>query len=146
MNEKTSILSLMKQDHYEIESLIDDLRESLDGSYDEMRKHFEMLEWKLEKHLFTEEKAIFTLYEPEDVTQGFQMLPTIMKHHNQILNDLKKMRKEVQNGKEPADLKSFKDFLMRHRNYEEVDVYPKLEETLKPEQKETIINRISELR
>jgi hemerythrin superfamily protein len=146
MTERLQILSLMKEDHHEIESLIDSLQEALDGSYDEMRKKFEQFEWRVEKHLFVEEKAIFTFYEPDDVVQGFQMLPTITKHHNFILNELKKMRKEVNNGKEPEDLTELKKFLIKHRNYEEVDVYPKLEEALKPDQKEKIINRINEIR
>lgn len=145
MNKKASILSLMKQDHHEIESLIDILQDSLDGSYDEMKDQFERFEWRLEKHLFVEEKAIFTFYEPEDIIQGFQMLPTITKHHNFILNELKKMRKDVQNGKEPTGLAELKKFLMKHRNYEEADVYPRLEEALKPAQKEKVIARITEL-
>jgi len=140
-----NILSLMKKDHHEIESLIDSLADSLDGSYDVMRNHFERFEWKLEKHLFVEEKAIFTFYEPEDVTQGFQMLPTIMKQHNFILNELSKMRKQVNNGKTPAGLDELKVFLEKHRNYEEKDLYPKLEDTLTADQKEKVVERIKEL-
>lgn len=145
MNEKISILSLMKNDHHEIESLIDSLSESLDGSYDKMQKHFERFEWKLEKHLFVEEKAIFTFYEPDDVTMGYQMLPIVTKQHNHLFNELSKMRKEVRNGKEPSGLTELKTFLMKHRNFEERDLYPKLEEALKPAQKQKIVDRIKEL-
>ena len=49
MSDSMSILSLMKQDHHEIEALIDSLTDSLNGSYDVMRHHFERFEWKLEK-------------------------------------------------------------------------------------------------
>jgi len=145
MTDKLSILTLMKQDHHSIESLIDTLEEKLDGSYDAMRKHFEKFEWKLEKHLFVEEKAIFTFYEPEDTVQGFQMLPTLMTQHNYILNELNKMRKDVANGKTPVGLEELKMFLMKHRNYEERDVYPKLEETLTKDQKKQVIDRIKEI-
>lgn len=145
MTEKVNILSLMKQDHHTIESLIDTLEESIEGSYDEMRKHFEKFEWKLEKHLFVEEKAIFTFYEPEDTVQGFQMLPTLMTQHNYILNELSKMRKDVTNGKTPLGLEELKKFLMKHRNYEERDVYPKLEETLTIDQKKQVIDRVKEI-
>ena len=145
MTDKVSILTLMKQDHHSIESLIDTLEEHLDGSYDLMRKHFEKFEWKLEKHLFVEEKAIFTFYEPEDTVQGFQMLPTLMTQHNYILNELNKMRKDVANGKTPVGLEELKMFLMKHRNYEERDVYPKLEETLTKDQKKQVIDRINEI-
>jgi len=145
MTDKVSILTLMKQDHHSIESLIDTLEEHLDGSYDLMRNHFEKFEWKLEKHLFVEEKAIFTFYEPEDTVQGFQMLPTLMTQHNYIINELNKMRKDVANGKTPVGLEELKMFLMKHRNYEERDVYPKLEETLTKDQKEQVIDRINEI-
>jgi len=145
MDEKVSILSLMKQDHHAIESLIDTLEESLDGSYDKMKKEFEQFEWKLEKHLFIEEKAIFTFYEPEETVQGFQMLPTLVTQHNYILNELNKMRKDVSNRKSPLGLEELKLFLMKHRNYEERDVYPNLEETLSPSQKKQVIDRIKEI-
>jgi hemerythrin superfamily protein len=145
MSNPISILSLMKQDHHEIESLIDSLTDSLEGSYDLMRPHFERFEWKLEKHLFIEEKAIFTFYEPEDVTQGFHMLPTIMKQHNFILNELSKMRKSVNNGKSPAGLDELKLFLEKHRDYEEKDLYPKLEDALTSDQKKKVVERIKEM-
>lgn len=146
MNGKESILSLMKQDHHEIEGLIDATLDHIDESSEKMRQHFEHFEWKLEKHLFVEEKAIFTFYEPEDVHQGFQMLPTLIQQHNYILNELKTMRKMVNQGNPPSNLEELKKFLMKHRNYEERDVYPKLEEALTVEQKKKIIERIKEMK
>jgi len=145
MSQTPSILSLMKQDHQYIESLIDALDDQFDGSPGEIKQLFEKFEWKLEKHLFVEEKAIFTYYEPEDVSQGYQMLPTLIKQHNYILNELKNIRKIINNGKTPEHLDEFKSFLMKHRNYEERDVYPKLEEELTDEQKKVIIDRINEI-
>lgn len=145
MDNEVNILSLMKQDHLDIESLIDTLNESLEDSYDLMKKHFERFEWKLEKHLFVEEKAIFIFYEPDDIQQGFQMLPTLMKQHNYIINELNRMRKEVVKGKSPLGLDELKLFIMKHRNYEERDVYPKLQETLTSEQKKQVVDRIKEI-
>ena len=142
---KQSILALMKADHHTIESLIDNLEKVLEDSYDTMRNEFERFQWKLEKHLFVEEKAIFTFYEPEDTVQGFQMLPTLMTQHNYILNELNKMRKDVLNRKTPLGLEELKLFLEKHRNYEERDVYPKLEEALSNDQKKQVIERIKEI-
>ena len=145
MDEKHSILSLMVNDHNEIESLIKNFDESIDKDYDDMKNAFEKFEWKLEKHLFIEEKAIFTFYEPSDVIQGFQMLPTIMKQHNYILNELQQMRKAINNGKKPMGVDELKIFLMKHRNYEEKDLYPQLEEVLNSEQKQKVVDRIQEM-
>jgi len=146
MNQTQSILTLMKQDHHHIESLLDALDEHLDASMQEIKQYFEQFEWNLEKHLFIEEKAIFTFYEPEDMSQGYKMVPTVISQHNYILNKLKNMRKIINSGIQPTDLDEFKSFLIKHRNYEERDVYPKLEEELTDEQKKVIINRINEIR
>ena len=145
MNEKTSILSLMVKDHKEIETLIKKLDESIDKDYEKMRKAFEQFEWKLEKHLFTEEKAIYTFYEPTDISNGYVMLPILMKHHNFILNTLSIMRRQVNNGKAPQDHLQLKSFLEKHKNYEEREVYPRLDDTLNDEQKKKIITRIREI-
>ena len=144
MDKELNILSLMVNDHNEIESLIGEFDESIDKDYDEMKKAFEKFEWKLEKHLFVEEKAIFTFYEPIDVSEGYKMLPVIMKQHNFILNSLHQMRKNVNNGLVPKDHLKLKDFLHKHKNYEEKEVYPKLDEVLSKEQKQQIIDRINE--
>lgn len=145
MESKASILPLIVEDHKKIEAFIDTLDESINGEYDEMRDAFSSMKWHLEKHLFMEEKAIFTMYEPEDVNQGYKMLPTVTSHHNEILNRLDIMRHEVQNGKAPTDLHKFKTFLVRHRTFEEKELYPKLEDVLSEAQKKVIIERINEI-
>lgn len=145
MVENKSILSLMIEEHKKIESLVDTLDERIDGEYDEMKEAFSLMEWQLEKHLFLEEKAIFTMYEPEDINQGYNMLPTVTTHHNEILNKLGLMRRSIQNGQAPQDLYKFKKFLIAHRTFEEKDLYPKLEDVLTDAQKEIIIERINEI-
>jgi hemerythrin superfamily protein len=144
MNEQTSILSLMVKDHEEIETLIKKLDESIDKEYEMMRKTFEQFEWKLEKHLFIEEKAIFTFYEPTDISNGYVMLPILMKQHNFILNTLAIMRRQVNNGKAPQDHLQLRSFLQKHKNYEEKEVYPRLDDALNNAQKKQIIDRIQE--
>jgi iron-sulfur cluster repair protein YtfE (RIC family) len=145
MMDNKKILSLMVQEHKTVEDLIDMFEQSIDSEYEEMRQAFTKMEWKLEKHLFMEEKAIFTMYEPEDVKQGYDMLPTVTTHHNEILNRLSMMRRAIQNGQTPTDVHAFKTFLVRHRDFEERDLYPRLEEVLTQDQKDQIIERIHEL-
>lgn len=145
MDEKLSILSLMVNDHNEIESLIKEFDASINKEFDDVKIAFEKFEWKLEKHLFVEEKAIFIFYEPIDVSEGYKMLPILMKQHNFILNTLKLMRKQVNKGQVPEGHLKLKDFLHKHKNYEEREVYPKLDEVLTNEQKQQIANRIHEL-
>jgi hemerythrin superfamily protein len=141
-NEKTSILKIMVEDHHRIEDLIEDVEKSLDDDFNVTEKTFDTFEWQLQKHIFAEEKAIFTFYEPEDVISGYKMLPVLTKQHNDILNRLEKMKRDVQNGKIPEKVSEFKKVLMKHRSFEEVEVYPKLQETLTEKQKDQIIKKI----
>jgi hemerythrin superfamily protein len=141
-DENESILQIMVKDHHRIETLIDKLEESLDNDFVDIEKAFDTFEWQLQKHIFAEEKAIFTFYEPVDVSSGYKMLPVLTKQHNDILNRLDIIRKSVQNGQTPEKVSEFKKVLMKHRTYEEVEVYPKLQETLSDEQKNQIIKKV----
>lgn len=132
----------MVNDHHRIENLVDKLEQSLDQDFDMIEKAFDTFEWQLQKHIFAEEKAIFTFYEPSDVQSGYKMLPMLTKQHNDILNRLETMKRDVQNGKTPEKVSEFKKVLMKHRNFEEIDVYPKLQETLTEEQKNKIIDKV----
>ena len=88
MSKSISILELMIKDHCKIEKLISNLEEKSNQEYSVFKKAFNKFEWKLEKHIFTEEKAIFTSYNPEDTIEGFKMLPELTKQHNFIVNKL----------------------------------------------------------
>lgn len=142
VDEKTSILKIMVKDHRRIEDFIDKVEQSLDNDFEDIEKAFNVFEWQLQKHIFAEEKAIFTFYEPEDISSGYKMLPTLTKQHNDILNRLENMRRTVQNGQNPEKVSEFKKVLMKHRTFEEVEVYPKLQETLSEKQKDQIIEKV----
>ena len=139
------ILPLMVKDHSKIELLIDKLEENAKGDPSTMIKSFNKLEWELEKHIFVEEKAIFTSYNPEDVTIGYKMLPELTKQHNDILNRLNIMRKDVRSRRIIKDVYSFKEFMINHKTFEEREVYPKLDEALDETQKRQIIDKINEI-
>jgi hypothetical protein len=117
MDENVSILSLMIKDHRKLEQLINDLEEKNKGDFDEMRKAFHKLEWELEKHIFIEEKAIFTDYSPEDVTEGYKMLPELTNQHNFIVNKLNNWREDVRKRHMLADVYSFKEFIIKHKTF-----------------------------
>ena len=145
MSKTINILALMVKDHCKIENLINDLEEKTKKDFDSMVKSFNKFEWELEKHIFTEEKAIFTSYKPEDVIEGYKMLPELTKQHNFILNTLNNWRKDIRKKNNLTDVYSFKEFLMKHKNYEEKDVYPKLDQALSNEEKRYIIEKINEI-
>jgi len=122
MIKSINILNLMVKDHRKIEDLLNNLEEKNNEDFDSMRKAFNKFEWELEKHIFTEEKAIFTSYNPDDITEGYKMLPELTKQHNFIINKINNWRKGIQNQKMITDIYSFKVYLIRHKNFEEENV------------------------
>ena len=145
MSEQITILSLMTSDHSKLDHLIKKLDESTKQDFDYMKEAFNKFEWRLEKHIFTEEKAIFISYNPEDVAEGYKMLPELTKHHNYILNKLNNWREDIRKKRVLTDVYSFKEFLDNHRQFEEEKVYPKLDESLSQNEKRYIVAKINEM-
>ena len=73
------------------------------------------------------------------------MLPELTKQHNFIINTLNNWRKDILKKNKLTNVYSFKEFLMKHKNYEEKDVYPKLDQALNEEEKRYIIEKINEI-
>ena len=142
---ENDILLRMVKDHCKIEKLLDEFEENVEKDYLMIRKSFNKFEWELEKHLFVEEKAIFTSYNPEDVSEGYKMLPELTKQHNLIINKLNNWGKDIQNKRRIDGFYEFKRFLMKHREFEETELYPRLDQSLDETQKKLIIERINEI-
>ena len=112
MNEN-DITPRMVKDHCNLENLLTKLEETSRGEYSEMVKVFHKFEWELEKHIFTEEKAIFTSYHPSEISEGYKMLPNLTKQHNVILNNLNNWRDDIRNNRIPKDIYGFKEFMIK---------------------------------
>jgi hemerythrin superfamily protein len=140
-----TLVEIMMNDHARLERLLDKLEDHVDADYPMMRKAFNTFEWQLETLVFVEEKAIFTQYSPDDIAEGYQMLPVITKQHTFIVNILDTWRKQVRNNQRLEGFHDFKQFLIKHKKYEENDVYPRLDESLTEGQKRHMIERIQEI-
>jgi hemerythrin len=138
------ITDLMIKDHAAIIRLLNDVKKNLNEDRVKLMRFYDDFKWKLEKHFFTEEKAVFTMYEPSDVKTGYRMLPELINEHNTLLNKLDIMRKDLIMCRS-IDFDGFTESLVKHKNFEEVNLYPKLDQTLNDEQKKIIINRIKEM-
>ena len=145
MSNSSNLLALMVKDHCKIEELINTLEKNIEKDTPSVIELFNRFEWNLEKHIFIEEKVIFTSYNPEDIIEGYKMLPELTKQHNILLNKLNLMRKDIRNNRSISDITSFKEFLLNHKNFEEKNVYPKLNESLDNQQKKIIIEKINEI-
>lgn len=144
MNEN-DILPRMIEDHTKIEKLLDNFERDIEKDFELLKKSFNKFEWKLEKHIFVEEKVIFTNYNPEDITEGYRMLPELTKQHNYILNQLSLWRKDLNRKGKIEGFYKFKKVLVNHKIFEENQVYPKLDESLSDSDKKLIIDRLNEI-
>jgi iron-sulfur cluster repair protein YtfE (RIC family) len=140
----TAILNLMVKDHARLIKLLTNVEHSLNQDLVILMNAFDIFEWELEKHIFTEEKAIFTSYDPVDVIKGYTMIPELIKEHNEITNKLRIMRKDLIK-QHPYDFDEFKNLLMAHKTFEENTVYPKLDQELDDAKKKKIIDRINQM-
>jgi hemerythrin-like domain-containing protein len=140
----TSILDLMTADHTKILKLLGDVEKSIGIELVSLMKVFDTFEWELEKHIFTEEKAIFSSYNPRNISEGYKMVPELIQQHNEILNRIRVMRKDLM-WKKPVQYPEFKELIMAHKTFEEASLYPKLDQELTNAQKDEIIKKIREI-
>ena len=140
----TAILDLMMKDHGKIVTLLLDVEKSIGMEILSTMKVFDTFEWELEKHIFIEEKAVFSSYKPTNIVEGYKMVPELIQQHNDILNRLRVMRKNLM-WQRPIDYDEFKELIMAHKTFEEVSLYPKLDQELDASQKEEIMKKIREI-
>ncbi len=141
----TTIIELMTKDHLHIVKHLNEVESNIDADHLTLLKVFDQFNWHLEKHFFTEEKALFTEYEPENTTSGYAMLPQLIKEHTELLNTANNMRHAIRKRNTPTGFLAFKQQLMKHKTFEETEVYPKLDQNLTDQQKQAIINKITEI-
>jgi len=140
----TAILELMIKDHSKIVKMLLDVEKSIGMELISTMKVFDTFEWELEKHIFIEEKAIFSSYNPTNIVEGYKMVPELIKQHTEILNTVRVMRKDLM-WQRPVKYQEFKEQIMAHKTFEEASLYPKLDQELSGPQKEEIIRRIREI-
>jgi len=140
----TAIIELMVRDHGKLVKHLNLVEQALDENTVEKMKVFDEFSWLVDKHLFTEEKALFVFYDPDNVTAGYKMVPQLIQEHNDITNRLRVMRRNLLQ-KNPVDFNGMKILLMKHKMFEEEHVYPQLDQELTDQQKNMIINRIQEM-
>ena len=132
------------KDHGKIVKLFLDVEKSIGMEILSTMKVFDTFEWELEKHIFIEEKAVFSSYKPTNIVEGYKMVPELIQQHNDILNRLRMMRKNLM-WQRPIDYDEFKELIMAHKTFEEVSLYPKLDQELDASQKEEIMKKIREI-
>jgi hemerythrin-like domain-containing protein len=140
-----TISEVMKRDHDKIVKLLNDLDNCIDLDKLILKKAFDTFKWELEKHLFIEEKVIFTSYEPKDFEVGYKMVHRLMHEHDIIYKQLKGIEKIIKSKKQ-CNLQEFKEIIIKHKDFENEQVYPKFDQELDEATKKMIIKRVSDVK
>ena len=137
-----SIEKLMLEEHKRLNKFLDILERDLDD-YEKTKINFNKLKWNLEKHFFTEEKVIFNMFmqiSDQETSDTFNLL----SDHVKIMQLIKQIEKELSKKIKPK-IHILKEMLITHKDFEDEDFYPKLDQRLTSDQKKEISNRIKEI-
>jgi hemerythrin-like domain-containing protein len=137
---KQEIFKIMNMQHEFIGSMLDDFEESYDKDLAGAKETLNQFVWNLEKHIFLEEKILYSVYSIWD--GNIEGMFEILGDHGEIMVFIKKIKKLDFNK---SDISSLRDLLENHFALEETVLYPNLEKVLNIEQKKLIIERAQEI-
>jgi len=138
---KGKILILMLKDHGKIIHLLDQLEKEAEKNQAVNADAFNQFKWELKRHMVVEETAIFTSYNPEN-EDSYAMVPKLEKEHKKLTSMLDEIEDSLRNAGE-FDTLEFREFIQKHKEYEEEVFYPTLERELDAEHKNRIIQQIN---
>jgi iron-sulfur cluster repair protein YtfE (RIC family) len=141
----TAILDLMIKDHNRLMEYLKDVENNIGRDFGFLSNSFNTFQWNLEKHFFVEERAIFTSYNPKNPAKDYNFISDLMDQHTEILELIELLRKKIQK-KETFDLNELKKLLVKHKTYEEKNIYPVIDQEIDEGEKSFIIDRIKEIR
>ena len=140
---KDTILNLMISHHALLSALFvlfrDEAKEKSQGADSSL---FE-LTWETKKHFFVEENAIFNLPQIKEM-KVFNIIKQLESEHVIALEYLKKFHESFPEINE-EEMEKFVSLMQGHSKMEEEELYPRLDEELKEEQKKQIIDQINEV-
>jgi len=131
------VSKLMLCEHERIEKLLEELEKAVLGKKN-IEESFSKFKWTLEKHMFLEEKAIFSAFVKESEVDDIFRL---MNEHGDIMRLVSKIEKEIPN----TDIDELKVAMIDHVDFENTHFYPKLDELLSESQKKEISEKCREI-
>jgi iron-sulfur cluster repair protein YtfE (RIC family) len=143
--ESNKLLNVMVKDHNRLMKYLKDVEKNLNSDFEVLLKSYNTFEWSLEKHFFVEERAIFTAYNPDYIEDGHQLFTKLSKQHTSILEKVELLRKKLRSGRS-IDVSDLKEMLVKHKTYEEKNVYPVLDVEISEGEKRYMIERINDIK
>ncbi len=141
-----NVTDLLLNDHCKIERSIGSFIDSL--GKEESYNNIENLLWQIEKHIFIEERVIFTFLRKTD-KEDYKSIPELEREHDEILRIMDDINLNLIDKKDQVVLELVKDMkkiILNHKKFEEEKIYPKLDVELSEEQKNIILGRINDIK
>jgi hemerythrin-like domain-containing protein len=140
---ETSIKIKMLSDHGKINAMLMKVNELIELDYESAKKQFQALKWHLNKHLFIEDNAIFTLFDRFS-SQDTTLIFDLMQQHKGIEDELNNITQVFNKDLKP-DMNAIINKIKEHLTLEVYGFYNKLDKKLNESEKNEIIKRIDEL-
>jgi len=135
----------MKSHHKIIDALFERFEGNVNAESEKAVEDFENFKWELQKHIFLEEKAIFSFcqecYIGEDKVTG--IAADMAKMHDEILEKLNDLENQLILEKN-FNISELKELLLEHEEEEDNKLYPILDERLDSLYKKIVIKKIEE--
>lgn len=142
-NQNNNISHLMANHHAPLESLFLLFKEEAKEKSPRTATTLSELIWETKKHFFTEENAIFD-YFPLTSVEILKIINHLKKEHLIMLSDLSEFANNL-DKLAGGDIEDFYKLMEGHRHIEEKNLYPKLDQEMRPEQKAEVVLRINQI-
>ncbi len=144
MAKEDSILNLMLAHHALIESLFLVLKDKLaDGSEDASNALADFKK-QIKKHFISEEKAIFGFCKGKDDKELCGIVKILMKQHEIMLDMINNIEIALRVKKE-IDTEALNKMMRAHRDIEEKELYPEIDERFSRPEKKRMIGEINKI-
>ena len=131
----------MMKHHYNIDKILGKFTKELKEKSKVNMSTFNKFKWELEKHFFLEEKAIFQLHYSNN-KQTNKITTRLKSEHDKMIEELEKLEANIKLGKS-FDFTDLRKMIIDHKNYENREFYPLLDDELENERRDLIIQRLS---
>lgn len=138
-----TILNLMVNQHGLIEALFFVFKDEVSSKSERVKKAFSDLSWELKKHFFVEEEAIFNFlaWKSAEISE---VVSKLKADHILILGKIDYIEKNIDKIS-TDDVQNLYEVIKAHREIEEKEAYPLIDQTLSDTQKEKIFKRVNEI-
>lgn len=138
-----AITSAMLKQHRIVNGFLNDFEKVSEEEVSDMRTKFDLFRWNLEKHVFIEERNIFTVADKKNKVE-MKQLQNLLKDHKDIIEIIDGMIKDILDGVKP-NVSVLRELLFAHEQREVESFYPLLDNRLSVADKKNILEKISEI-